>query len=400
MPVPVPSEMRCSTRRVRDFGGLYIALILLSFHWALVIYVNSTFLEQFFSPYVISALYTGSSICTILLFLGISKILNKVGNLHLTVFLTILECFTLISLPFIDSPILIAALFCIHQTIVPLIFFSLDIFMEAMIGDCEKETGGRRGLFLTIMSLTIALSALLSGYLIGDTVPQFELVYVTSALLLLSFIVMAIHSFGTFLDTTYTTQALMHGVKKFWHTHDIRNVFFAHFILQLFFAWMVIYTPLYLVTVMGYNWELVGQILFVGLMAYVLLEYVVGIVADTYIGEKEMMAVGFLILAVSTSWFIFLENTNIGLWMIAMFITRVGASLVETTTESYFFKHTHSDDTALISFFRITRPLSYLVGAVLGSLTLFFLPMKLLFLVLALLMIPGFFFTLALKDTK
>jgi MFS family permease len=151
---------------------------------------------------------------------------------------------------------------------------------------------------------------------------------------------------------------------------------------------------------MGFDWEQIGQILFVGLMAYVLLEYVVGVVADRWLGEKEMMAIGFLIMTVATSWFTFLTPETIGLWMIAMFATRVGASLIETTTESYFFKHTNGNDTALISFFRITRPLSYVVGAALGSLTLVFLPMNLLFVVLAFLMIPGFFFTMKLHDTK
>ncbi len=400
MPVLVPSEIRCHTRRTRDFGGLYVALVLLSFHWALVIYINSSFLEQFFSHYVVSALYMIGSSLSIIFFLGISKILRRLGNLKVTICFTIIELITLLTLPFATFPLLIAFLFVIHQIAVPIILYSLDIFMEAMIGDCERETGGRRGLFLTIMSFTIALSTLLSGYLIGDTVPQFKLAYITSALLLIPFIFMVIRSFRTYRDTPYEPAAFTHGLQKLLQTKDIRNVFFAHFLLQLFFAWMVIYTPIYLHTVMGFNWELIGQILFVGLMAYVLLEYLIGILADAWIGEKEMMALGFFIMAFATSWFMFIDKTEIGIWMIAMFMTRVGASLVETTTESYFFKHANNNDSALISFFRTTRPLSYLIGAILGSITLFFFPMNLLFFVLALLMIPGLFFTLALHDTK
>ncbi len=400
MPVPVPSEIRCQTRRVRDFGGLYVALVLLSFHWALVIYVNSSFLEQYFSHHVVSALYTTSALFSILLFLSSSRMLRRVGNFMLTVIFTILELVTLLIFPFAKDPLLVAFLFILHQSIVPMILFSLDIFMETLTGDCERETGGRRGIFLTIMSLTIALSALLSGYLIGSGEPEFTLVYVTSAILLVPFLAMVVRSFRTFRDGAYEDVSLTGGFSKFWRTPDIRNVFFSHFMLQLFFAWMVVYTPIYLSTTMGFDWEQIGQILFVGLMAYVLLEYVVGIIADRLLGEKEMMALGFLIMAVATSWFTFLTPESIGLWMIAMFMTRVGASLIETTTESYFFKHTNGNDTALISFFRTTRPLSYVVGAALGSLTLVFLPMNLLFLVLALLMIPGFFFTMKLHDTK
>ncbi len=400
MPTPVHSEARCRTRRIRDFGGLYAALVLLSFHWALVIYVNSSFLAQFFTEHTISLLYVVSALISILSFLSISRILKNIGNVRLTIGLSLLELVTLFTLPFASSPILIALLFVIHQTIVPIILFSLDIFMESLIGDCERETGGRRGLFLTIMSLTIALSALLSGYLLGDTEPHFELVYITSAVLLIPFILLIVRSFRTFEDKPYATHALHRGILKFWHARDIRNVFFSHFILQLFFAWMVIYTPIYLNTKMGFDWEQIGQILFIGLMAYVFLEYAVGVIADRWLGEKEMMILGFFIIAIATSWFAFLTPSDMGLWIIAMFMTRVGASLIESTTESYFFKHTNGNDTALISFFRITRPLSIVVGALLGSLTLYFLEMELLFIVLALLMIPGLFFTIALRDTK
>ncbi len=400
MPTPVPSEIRCRTRRTRDFGGLYVALILLSFHWALVIYVNSTFLGQFFSEQSISVLYMVSALITILGFLYIVPILRKVGTVKLTVLLSIVECATLLLLPFSESKILIGTLFVIHQTLVPIILFSLDIFMESLIGDCERETGGRRGLFLTIMSLTIALSALLSGYLMGNTVPHFELVYITSALLLIPFLFIILWSFRTFEDSPYSHTSIRNGVAEFWKERDIRNVFCAHFILQLFFSWMVIYTPIYLYTEMGFDWEVIGQILFVGLMAYVLLEYIIGIIADKWLGEKEMMALGFFIIAIATSSFTFLTPASITLWMIAMFMTRVGASLVETTTESYFFKHTHAEDTGLISFFRITRPLSILVGAFLGSITVYFLSPELLFVVLGFLMIPGLFFTMALKDTR
>ena len=86
--------------------------------------------------------------------------------------------------------------------------------------------------------------------------------------------------------------------------------------------------------------------------------------------------------------------------MIAMFMTRVGASLVEVTTESYFFKHTHGKDTNLIGLFRITRPLSYVLGALLGVIALNYVDFSFLFVILGFLMIPGLFFAMALKDTK
>ena len=87
-------------------------------------------------------------------------------------------------------------------------------------------------------------------------------------------------------------------------------------------------------------------------------------------------------------------------WMILLFISRVGGSLVEATTESYFFKHTRGTETNIMSFFRLTRPLATLIGALIGSATLLYVPFDLMFVVLGFLMIPGIFFTMRLKDTK
>src|SRR5690606_1462126 len=101
-----------------------------------------------------------------------------------------------------------------------------------------------------------------------------------------------------------------------------------------FFAWMVIYVPVYLSVELGFNWEEIGSILFVALMAYVLLEYAIGYLADNYFGEKEMMALGCIIMSLSVSCFIFLDGSSVLPWMIAMFMTRVGAAFVETTSES------------------------------------------------------------------
>ena len=180
---------------------------------------------------------------------------------------------------------------------------------------------------------------------------------------------------------------------------NVRNVLLARFNLQLFFAWMTIYIPLYLSTKIGFSWEIIGSIIAVGLLAYVICEWPIGILADKWCGEKEMMALGFLIIAVILGIISFIDN-NVLTWMIVFFISRVGASLIVTTTESHFFKHTKAGDSNVISFFRLLGPLSTLVGSLLGALALFYLPFNFIFIALGVMMIPGFLFALAIKDTK
>ena len=383
-----------------SFSALYAALLLLSLHWAVVLYINSSYLEQFVSSQVVSGLYIVGAILTIVAFLYAPPLLTRFGNIRIAVALTILEITALIGMAYLESVYAALILFIVHQAIVPLLLFHLDVLLEELIGSEESSTGGRRGLLLTIMSLTGALAALGMGTLIGSDEPQFTEAYVVSAAFLIPFLYILIRYFKNFKDPIYPSLRIIEGIQTFWHQRDLRNVFFAHFLLQLFFAWMVIYTPIYLFSVIGFNWEEIGRIMFVGLMAYVLLEYAIGFAADRYVGEKEMMAFGFAVIAIATSWFIFLDNTTILIWMIAMFMTRVGASFVETTTESYFFKHAQGKDTNIIGLFRITRPLSYVLGAALGAGTLALFKFEALFLILGLLMLPGLFFAMALKDTR
>lgn len=405
MPTPITPEYRTESRHGAHLAH-YIALLFLSLHWAFVLYINSSYLKQITSDRVGDMLYVVGALLTIAGFFFAPHILTRFGNIFLIKVLTGIEFCALVGMGLAVNPYIGLSLFVVHQAVVPIILFNLDVIMEVLIGTHEESTGTQRGILLTIMSLTTALAPLALGKLtsvahhVSINTSEFVLVYLTSAFFLIPFILVIIKYFKTFKDPVYPHFKFREGLSEFWHYKDIRNVFFAHFLLQLFFSWMVIYTPLYLSDVIGLSWEEIGSVLFVGLMAYVLLEFAIGKIADAYIGEKEMMAFGFAVTAIATSWFVFLSNASIALWMTAMFLTRVGASFIETTTESYFFKHTEGKDTNVISLFRITRPLSYVVGPVLGGLTLHYFSFSFLFVVLGLLMVPGMFFAMALKDTR
>jgi MFS family permease len=401
MPIPVTTEYRTQVRTRGLFFSNYVALLLLSLHWACVLYINSPYLDQFVTPKTTGILYSVSAFLTIGAFLFAPYILNRVGNIRLLLACSVLEFGALIGMGLASSTWVALTFFVIHQAIVPILLFNLDIIMETLNDGHEDSTGRQRGILLTIMSLTTACAPLAIGYGIGKGTPDFMFAYMSSAFILIPFVYVILKKFKNFADPNYAHLRLKEAFHEFWHQRDIRFVFCAHFLLQLFFTWMVIYTPLYLSKTIGFDWEEIGAILFVGLMAYVLLEYLIGVVADRYIGEKEMMAFGFGVMAIATSWFVFLDHSSILAWMIAMFMTRVGASFVETTTESYFFKHTEGKDSNLIGLFRITRPLSYVIGALLGVVTIGIISdEKLLFVVLGVLMIPGLFFAMALKDTK
>lgn len=383
----------------KSFWKIYLLSVLFTFHFLLVAYINSTYMEQYLPPEAVGILFAIGSGLAVVAFMSITRVLEKIGNVPLTLTLAAIDIAALITLGLTSTPIIAIIAFIIFMAVSPLLFLNIDIFSESLIGDNEAATGSQQGLSLTLKSLAAFCAPLAMGLLVSND-ENLAIVYFAAAAVFSVFILLVLTSCRNFKDPVYTHIRFVDLLRELWQKNDIRNVLSAHFLLQLFFAWAVIYIPLYLSVEVGMDWNTISYILSAGLFAYVLLEWPVGIIADKWLGEKELMAVGFLVLTVSTATIAFMAGATIIAWACLVFTTRIGAALIETTTESYFFKHTKSSDAELIGFFRLLRPLSIVLGSVLGSLTLLFVPFNLAFVVLAGLMIPGFFFTAALHDTK
>ena len=169
----------------KKFTPIYAAMLFLVFHGFLVAYINSSYLNQFISENAIGTMYTVGSALTVLVFLFISRVLQKVGNFYLTLGLLIADFFAVLGMSFASSLETAVPLFVVHLITVPLIVFNLDIFLESLIGNDESATGSRRGLFLTMSSLVVAISPVISSFLIGYGDGSFTLPYFISALSLL-----------------------------------------------------------------------------------------------------------------------------------------------------------------------------------------------------------------------
>jgi len=249
------------------------------------------------------------------------------------------------------------------------------------------------------MAAAAMVAPLSISYLAGETsnlIPVFWLAGATGIV----YIIIIIAAFRRFYDPVYVKIDVRQLLEKCWRTFDIKMVLATHFILQIFFTWTVVFFPLYLASEIGLSWGAIGTIIATGLFAYTIFEYPIGILADDYWGEKEMMAVGFLILALTAAGITAMTSLLVWPWMLLMFISRIGASMVEVTTESYFFKKVQGEDAALMSIFRLMRPLGSVLGALLGSVALLFLPFQLIFLALSATLVVGIFMTLFIHDTK
>jgi len=382
-----------------QFWNIFPLSILFVFHSLMVAYINSTYMESYLSPEGVGALYTIGSALAVIAFLFFSHALRVVGNVKLSIILAIIDIASLVTMGAAESSATAIVAFVVFLTINPLLYLNIDIFSESIIGTNESGTGSKRGLTLALMSISATLAPLAMG-LIVDGTNNLKLVYYYAAGIFIFFILFLLWRFKEFTDQSYNHFHMRKSIRCMWLYKDIRNVMFSHLLLQIFFAWAIIYIPLYLATEIGFTWDKIGYITAIGLFAYVIFEWPIGLMADKWIGEKEIMAGGFLVLAVSSSWLAFMSEANLLAWMILIFTTRVGASMVEATTESYFFKHTDGSDANTIGFFRLLRPLANVFGALLGSAALLYLPFNLTFIVLGFMMLPGLYFSAALNDTR
>lgn len=382
-----------------SFTLVHIISIIFTFQTMVTAYSSSTYLERFILPEFVGLVFAVAAFLSLLLTLFLPKLLNAIGNVNTTI---LLMCFIIISLVLTGmsiNPLITISSFIFFTALSPLIYLNIDIFLESLIGNTEGATGTKRGLVLTLMSLASFLSPLAMGHIIGSS-NNLSGVYYVGAVVGLVYIAFILSKFRLFVDPIYTKVSLRNLFKETLRNKNINTVLTTQFILQFFFTWTIVYFPLHMSQTAGFNWEQIGIITASGLLAYVIFEYPIGFLADNKFGEKEMMALGFAIIAITSASLSFLSLAGIGSWMIVMFINRLGASLVEVTNESYFFKQVTEHDSNLISLFRLMRPLANLLGALIGSVSLFIMPINYIFIVLAIIMIAGAFMTQRLVDTR
>ncbi len=375
---------------------IYSAGFIFAVHTAFLAYINSSFLSGFAGKHYIGLIFTAGAALSIYSLNKMPTLLSRFGNVKSALGLMFLEIAALLGLAFLKIAWLIIPLFVIHYALLILLKFNFDIFIEHFSSD--RCTGGIRGAYLSITSLAWVVSPIIVGAILTDS--DFWKVYLVSALLLLPVMLIIYFNLRCVRDARYETPAFWQTFKSVWRNENIRKVFSVNFLLQFFFSWMVIYAPIYLNQYLGFEWGKIGIIFTIMLLPYALFEMPLGKLADKWFGEKEFLIAGIIITAVSTGMIPFVTSANWMIWAGLLFLTRVGASFIEITTESYFFKQIDDSNANIIGFFRNTRPFAYIVSPLIATILLSFLAYKYLFLVLAVVMLLGLYYSITLRDTK
>lgn len=364
---------------------IYIAGFILSFQVALTIYVNSSFLATKIPENLIGLLYTASAVLSIIGLFVVPKIMGVIGSRKTLSGLIILNILNILAMIFAPGMIIPVVGFVLFFTCNTLIYMGIDVVLEQYTD--ERIEGTVRGAYLTAMSIGYVIAPILAGYIAERL--GFGFLYGIGLFLIIPLIYLVIIKIPSAKNIHPAQGNILGLAKKFVSNSHLRGVFLVNFLLQFFYAWMVIYTPIYLHEHVGISWDVIGILFTIMLTAFVIFQYVTGKIADRFHIEKHIMSLGLLIMGISTLFIIQAPTLTIVTLGLILFITRVGASLVEVMSESYFFKHVHPDDVGSIGFFRNTYPFAYIVAPLLAIIILQFFDIHYLFIVLGILCITA-----------
>ncbi len=360
--------------------------LLLNFAIAITTYTNSSYIENSVGQGTVGILYALSAILTIVVLSNATRVLAKEGNRKYFFFYGTLQIVSLIALILPFSNFIHILAFITYLLSVNVLIFSLDIFFEGSSGSRNK--GKMRGIFLMLGNVGFLFAPVISAIVID----RFSYVG-TYTLALIAFIfTILILKFGLkkYKDSEYhVTHKPFESLNKVFKEKIIRSVVISNFVLQFFYVWMIVYTPIYLHTHLNFEWDTIGVMFSFMILAFVLLDYPLGKIADAIGSEKELTVIGFCIMLISVLGIGMVSTPNAYIVGILLFFSRVGAATVEAMTEIHFFKTIREEDKNLISIFRDLRPLAYIIAPVFGTLIISFTPFKTIFFVLGLIITVG-----------
>lgn len=376
--------------------SVYLLSFFYTLHVALPVYVNSTFLSTLLPEQFIGLIYTSASLLAIIALALIPRLLEGIGDYFTTVSLIIFEILCLIGVAVSTIPALTITFFILSSVLIALIYFDLDLIVENSTNNAN--TGSIRGLYLTFQNVAWVIAPAVAGILlVGD---EYWKVYIAAAAIFIPALFIFAIRLDHFKDPIYRIVRFKDSLRAVSRNKDLRNIFSIAFLLQFFFLIMVIYTPIYLHQYIGFEWKELGVLFSIMLAPFLLLEAILGRVADKVLGEKELLVAGFITMAFTTGSIFFFSEKIFIVWALILFFTRVGAAMVEVMTETYFFKKIDSGDAAVVSLMRSIRPFAGIIGPLTATIFLLFFPIQAIFLALGVIMLLGVPFALALHDTK
>ncbi|MFH1413066.1 MAG: MFS transporter [bacterium] len=384
--------------KIRNFKLIYFLVFFISIADALAGYIQSSYLNEYVSLSNIGLIIAAASLIVLIITLFYHQLVIKISNYRITIVLFILSIISCYLLYTGQSPTIILTAFIIRYVCFMFLATSMDIFLEN-ISD-NAHTGAIRTKFLTIINIAWLASPIIMSKIVGVE-NNYHTIYLVGAVIL-TIILFVILANKRYLK--HSVNYKKHDIKKafslMWKRKNILAVFRSSVLLNFFYFVVSIYIPIYLHQQIGLSWQVLGIMFTIMLLPFVLFQIPAGILADKYIGEKEMLISGHFIMALSMGLIFATTTSNVIIWGSLLFLSRIGAALAEAMQETYFYKQVSIRDVDLISLFRRSRSLGWLTAAIVSFVALKFLAMPYLFAIIGIILFINCLSLGKLVDTK
>lgn len=383
--------------KLAKLKSVFAVSFILTISLALTSYVDSSFLETFIPKNRVGLLFTVSAFGALIYIAHVPKILERLGIFTTLTTVAGTYVISVMGLLFSDNPYLIQTSFIGYWISATAMYLTVDILIEHFSN--KKTEGTTRGLFLTLYNLAFLIAPFIAGILVDKV--GFRGPYLVAGFFVVCMTYFFMHEFkGLEFFPKKNNKGFVRNFISLFKKKDLRDVYLVTFSLNFFFALMTIYMPIYLSQNMGFSWQEIGAIFAIMHLPYVLLEIPWGKLADNILGEKEIMGAGVIIIGLCTVAIGFITSNEFWVWASALSLTRIGASMVQVTTESYFFKKIKNSDTNKISVFRNSTPIAMLIGPAIASILLSVVNLSQLFIILGILVLLALIPNYDLHDTK
>lgn len=363
---------------------------------ALSAYIHSSYLAEFVGQKNVGLIFTLSYLLTFFAINNYTALINHLKIFKAAIVVFVLIIASLFGLGIAGTPLTAIIFFLIYIIFLNLIWITLDIYIEYFSRD--QVTGRIRGIFWSGAHIAWFIAPITSGYLLKQY--DYSFLFLLASILVLLVMFAFTCKFKHLKVNHFPRPKFFKAIKSIYKNNLLNGIFVIAFLLQMFYCAMVVYAPIYLRQHIGFEWHQIGIMFTIMLSPFIFITYPAGWLADKYIGEKEMISIGLIIMAFSVIIFGFIESANFWVWTAILFMTRIGASLVQIMRDSYFFKRVNVKDIHIINLFRNTTPIAYIIFPLIATLVLTFFDFRYIFVVVGVIVLSGLFFSFRMQDTK
>lgn len=363
---------------------IYEANFILVVAIATTAYIHSSYLRSLETSVPEGMLFAFGSLGGLIVTIFSFMILKRIGIVKSVSVAGIANALALILLGLNIHPIVSILSFITAIGATALIVIGFDVVIEHL--SKEKYTGGIRGVNLALGNLAFLIGPMIAG-LIAEEFSIASVYFFSAAVIIL----MVLFFFSRFKNFAYSpTQERKEIFQNFvtlWKQKDLRNAYISGFVVEFFFATWAVFTTIYMNGGMGFNWKQIGMLFALMHIPYIILEPIIGTIADKHNNENKLMMLGLFIIGISFIGVALMDRPVFILWALLLIITRIGASFGQVAHESYFFKKVNDRNTNIISAYRSMAPLALLLAPIIGSIILLFTGYNGLFIIVSIIIL-------------